>query len=130
VQTLQRQQASLNEQVQALRDQRDEATQQLAVLRASQPRDLLRLRNEVGLLRQQTNALTHQLSEIRRGLEANHRQSNPTIKPIPCDSCIFSGYAAPEAAFQTYVWALRQHNLQAYLDCFNTCGARNGSQRI
>jgi len=84
MQTLQQQQAPLTEQIQALRNQRDEATQQLGALRGSQPQDLLRLRNEVGLLRQQTNALTQQLSEIRRGLEADYLQSNPTIKPIPC----------------------------------------------
>ncbi len=127
-QTLLQQQAPLNEQIQAMRDQRDDATQQLAALRASQPRDLLRLRNEVGLLRQETNALAQQLNEIRRGIEANARQSNLAVKPIPCDSCTFSGYATPEAALQTLVWALSKHNLQAYLDCF-TPAAREAAAK-
>jgi RNA polymerase sigma factor (sigma-70 family) len=83
MQTLQQQQAPLTEQILALRNQLQEAAQQLGALRASQPQDLLRLRNEVGLLRQERNALAQQLSEVRRGLEANFSQSNPTINPIP-----------------------------------------------
>ncbi len=130
IQSLQQQQAPLNEQIQALRGQRDEATQQLAALQASQPRDLLRLRNEVGLLRQQTNALAQQLSEIRHGIEANARQSNAAVKPIPCDSCIFSGYATPEAALQTYVWALNTHNVQAYLDCFTPAAREEAAKEF
>ncbi len=78
LQTLQRKQAGLTQQIQALRDERDEAAQQLGALRASQPQDLLRLRNEVGLLRQETNALAQQLSGIHRASEADDSQSNPT----------------------------------------------------
>jgi hypothetical protein len=115
-QTLQRQQAPLTEQIQELQHQREEAFRQLVSLQASQPLELLRLRNQVGLLRQQTNALAQQLNESR-SKEPTAKQTDPAVKPIPCDSCIFSGYATPEAALQTCAWALTKGNLQAYLEC-------------
>ena len=114
--TLQRQQAPLTEQIQELQRQREEAAKQLVSLQATQPLELLRLRNQVGLLRQQTNALAQQLNESR-SKEPNAKESDPAAKPIPCDSCIFSGYTTPEAAMQTVAWALTKGNLGAYLDC-------------
>ncbi len=63
VQTLQQQQGPLTEQIQHLQHERDEATRQLAALRnghqglSANDTELLRLRGQVGVLRQQNNEL-------------------------------------------------------------------------
>jgi hypothetical protein len=84
---------------------------------ASKPnRELLRLRNEVTLLRQQTNALASAALAPASG--SNHTaQASPT--PIPADVWTNCGYATPEAALQSTAWAMRTGNLEAYLDSFS-----------
>jgi len=78
-------------------------------------RELLRLRNEVTLLRRQTNALASAALTPANG--SNHTaQASPT--PIPVDVWTNCGYATPEAALQSTAWAMRTGNLEAYLDSF------------
>lgn len=80
--------------------------------------ELLRLRNEVGMFRRQTNELQH-LREQNEQLQAvikagnDSRDSQTTNSPsaaqplavYPKASWAFAGYATPEDAFQSLNWA-------------------------
>jgi hypothetical protein len=80
--------------------------------------DLLRLRNEVGMLRRQTNEL-EQLRTQNEQLQAASRTgrsstasgttnlpgAEPPLAVFPKDSWAFMGYATPEDAFQSLNWA-------------------------
>jgi hypothetical protein len=78
-----------------------------------QPGELLRLRGEVGVLRQQKSE-AERLLEATRQLRAeltNSQSAQATNPPTPFsapvlkESWAFAGYATPEAALQTMVWA-------------------------
>ena len=81
VQTLQRQQEPLQDQVQQLQRERDAAAGQVAALQAERDRlsrnshELLRLRGEVGVLRQETNHVAELQSENRKLRVAAARQA-------------------------------------------------------
>jgi len=78
-----------------------------------QPGEILRLRGEVGVLRQQMNEAERLLGEnrqLRAGLTNSQNAqatepSTPSSAPVPKESWAFAGYATPEAAVQTMVWA-------------------------
>lgn len=80
--------------------------------------ELLRLRNEVGMLRRQTNELQklrEQSGQLPAAIQADHEaQASQTTnspfatKPLavyPKASWAFAGYATPEDAFQSLIWA-------------------------
>jgi RNA polymerase sigma factor (sigma-70 family) len=128
---LQQQQGPLVEHIQQLQHQRDDATNRLVSLAdeiaqaKSNSTELLKLRSEIGKLRQQTNELG-KLQEENRQLRAQSEdgQTDPSVKAdwqkfVPKESWILAGRATPEAAMQSYFWAMRQgdtHALQTVLD--------------
>ena len=89
---------------------RANSSQALAI---DQPSEILRLRGEVGVLRQQKSEAERVQEENRRlraGL-TNAQDAHatkpvtPFSTPVPKESWAFAGYATPEAAMQTMVWA-------------------------
>ena len=77
--------------------------------------ELLKLRGEVGNLRRQTNELNKLQAENRR-LRSSPRQgtsgSAPASDSVPKESWAFAGYADPESAFQSVVWARSRGDVQ------------------
>jgi hypothetical protein len=89
---------------------RANSSQALAI---DQPSELLRLRGEVGVSRQQKSKAERLLEENRRlrAGQTNSQNAQATNQPtpfsaaVPKESWAFAGYATPEAAVQTMVWA-------------------------
>lgn len=75
-------------------------------------RELLRLRGEIGVLRQETQELEAAREENRLARAAN---AGPTADYWPQDSWTFAGYASPEATLQTFLWGAKTGNLEAVL---------------
>jgi hypothetical protein len=90
-----------------------------------QSRELLRLRGEVGVLRQQTNELEAARQENRQARAALDSSltnqsagvagAAATADYWPRDSWAFSGYTSPDAALQTSLWAANNGDLKALL---------------
>ena len=90
-----------------------------------QLKDLLRLRSEVGSLRQQTNELARLQEENRRlqttlttsrNLESTN--SPPAAAPeniFPKESWAFAGYVTPEAALESFAWAVSKGDTKTML---------------
>ncbi|WP_040550424.1 sigma-70 family RNA polymerase sigma factor [Pedosphaera parvula] len=85
--------------------------------------ELLRLRSEVGMLRKQASELANFKEET---LRLRAVSSNPQNKQViqaqpagqtnfPKESWAFAGYATPEAALQSWVWAMSKGDKQAML---------------
>jgi RNA polymerase sigma factor (sigma-70 family) len=107
----------------ALRSENDRLSNLLAQANNSaspskeQLTELLKLRGEVGSLRRQTNELAT-LKVENQDLKAAPK--NPTAPASPTDSLpreswVFAGYADPESAFQSAVWARSQGDAKTYL---------------
>jgi len=123
VQTLVQQQAPLAGRIRQLEQERDEGAKRLALLSDSTARasnnftELLRLRGEVGLLRRQTNDLG-QLLQKAKGLGAQgllQDDASPSAQGqtnFPRDSWKFAGFATPEDALQSYMWAKSRGDVQ------------------
>jgi hypothetical protein len=84
-------------------------------------RDLLKLRNEVRQLRNQAKDLPGLRAENERLQKAAHG-SSPAQAPVPTpegftgrETLANMGTATPGAAVQTYFWAMREQNVQSYL---------------
>jgi hypothetical protein len=123
-------QHELREKNRALQEQIDQFTQlaadnQTNSLRAAQPisdaqmYELLRLRNEVGQLREQSA----ELEKLRTALATAQKvqSSKPQVtpaqsEPIPKGAWANAGYATPEAAFQTICFAMSKGDVQTYLN--------------
>lgn len=106
------QQTPLLEHVQKLQSEREDATSRLAGLTnelATSKKnnlELLRLRGEVGLLRQQTNRLGQSVHALSTTLSAaNSLGSTLEQTNLPRESWTFAGLATPENALQSYMWA-------------------------
>jgi hypothetical protein len=82
-----------------------------------QSRELLRLRGEVGVLRQQARELETVRNENRQAHapERSAAEAAATADYWPRDSWTFSGYASPDAALQTSLWAANNGDLKALL---------------
>ena len=101
--------------------------EELDRLRGSQT-ELLRLRAEVGSLRKQTNELASLLEETRRlrsatptGQGKDAAKTPPEVPRqdiFPKESWKFVGYATPEAAIQTFNWALMNGDLDTIAACY------------
>ncbi len=123
---LQRLQQQQTDQLQQLQGERDAATNRVAGLTAENERlrsdsaDVLKLRSEVTRLAAQ-QAEVAKLRQENQALRA--AASHPTAPPpaaadssyLPRNAWTFAGYATPEAAFKSMVWALNQGNLTAFL---------------
>ncbi len=91
-----------------------------------QSQELLRLRGEVGVLRQQTNGLEAARQENRQARAAlesslTNQSAGAAVAAATADywprgSWAFAGYASPDAALQTSLWAANNGELKALLD--------------
>jgi hypothetical protein len=80
--------------------------------------ELMKLRGEVGVLRGQTNELGKLQNENRR-LQFTKLASQAGMQvaaedSLPKESWGFVGYADPESAFQSMVWAMREGDAKAF----------------
>jgi hypothetical protein len=76
----------------------------------AQMRELLRLRGEVGVLRQQTNELVNVQTENSQLRSASNAlpprdPTQPAPDYLPRESWAFAGYADPDSALQSCLWA-------------------------
>ena len=87
-------------------------------------RDLLRLRGQVGLLRQQASELKNVREENRQAraaLETTLKSQNAAPRPTatadywPQDSWAFKGFASPDATLQSSLWAANNGDIKAVL---------------
>ena len=89
--------------------------------------ELLRLRGEVGLLRKQTSELANLKAENLRlraaasSLQINQPPQTPATAQtkFPKEAWAFAGYATPEAALQTWTWAMNKGDKQTMLASLN-----------
>ncbi len=102
-------------------------------LTADQLQELLRLRGEVGRLRNQLRE-AEQASQESRQLRASAKppadasardSSAQPAQRVPRESWAFAGYATPEAALQTMVWAWSNHDMETLLASFSPEGRKN-----
>jgi len=97
-------------------------------LAPDQAADLLRLRNEVGALRRQTNDLAMVQAENKRLRAAvnagtgSSTQTTPSQDYVNRESWTFAGYASPESAFQSAVWAMSNGDVKTYLAGLSPAG--------
>jgi RNA polymerase sigma factor (sigma-70 family) len=107
------------EQLTSLRDenQRSTSAQGSNSLPNDQFSELLRLRGEVSGLRRQTNELAKLQAENRQLKAAGSQRSNSVADAplIPKESWQFAGYADPESAFQSAMWAVNNANAETWL---------------
>ena len=81
-----------------------------------QSRELLRLRGEVGVLRQQSqelDAVRNENRQARAALDSSLKPQSATADYWPRDSWAFVGQASPDAALQTSLWAANNGDLKA-----------------
>ena len=110
---------SLQQQVEELRDAKNQLAQvavdqdELAKRQRDQS-ELLRLRGEVGVLRRQTKELDA-LEASLKTQSAGTVETAATADYWPRDSWAFAGYASPDAALQTFVWAASEGDLKTLL---------------
>lgn len=122
---------SLQAQVEQLSQQRTEderPSSQVAQTNAPLPNDelheLLKLRSEVGLLRQQTNQLLKLLTQNRQlssSLTTGNSQHEPNLAAgdlVPVASLAFAGYATPDATFQSTLSADLKGDSKTFLQGF------------
>ncbi len=110
---LPQQQAPLTEQFQQLTRERDDATKQLAALRAENDRlnrnasELLKLRVEVGMLRKQNQTLAQ--TEPAKPLDKGFGTLGEYISS---EAVADVGNGTPEALLQTFLYAMREGNVR------------------
>ena len=95
---------------------------EIETLRA-ETQDIHKLRNEVRQLREQAKALAPVQSENQRlkatvAARTNAAASVATPQPlITLDQVAYFGMDTPEATLQSFLWAVRQENVQAFRNC-------------
>lgn len=94
-----------------------------AVSRTSPPRELLRLRNEVTALQRRERELAGVRAEYDRLRDRQSANPSATVKVpalpegyVPRSKLQFRGYSTPEAAVESWLWALRNHDVTNYLE--------------
>lgn len=110
---------SLQQQVEELRDAKNQLAQAAVdqdefAKRQRDQSELLRLRGEVGVLRRQTKELDA-LEASLKTQSAGTVETAATADYWPRDSWAFAGYASPDAALQTFVWAASEGDLKTLL---------------
>jgi hypothetical protein len=94
-------------------------------LSPEQLRDLLRLRKEVGELRQlegkkaQLEATNARLREMERKSQETLARARALPNYWPKDQLAFAGYAEPASTVRSLLTALKNGDLNAMLDCFD-----------
>jgi hypothetical protein len=133
-------QARLREKTEALRRQAEQIARLSAenerlsnlVARTANPqalppdqlRELLRLRGQIGLLREAAREqarLEAANQQLRSELETPAKalaEARAAPNFWAKDQLAFAGYADPEAALKTLLWAMRNGDLKAYLACW------------
>jgi hypothetical protein len=95
---------------------------EIEALRA-ETRDIHKLRNEVRQLREQAKGLAQVQSENQRlkGMMGSRTNTTPpvaTSQPLTTlDQVAYLGLETPEATLQSFLWAVRQENVQAFRNC-------------
>ncbi|HZO84771.1 MAG TPA: hypothetical protein VFC26_06135 [Verrucomicrobiae bacterium] len=117
----------LKQQAAAAADDREQSQNaELKKLRAEN-QELVKLRGEVSQLRmgaKETEKLRAELSAIRsqnqqlqaQAVAAPAPPTNPAPEQFPRQSWAFSGYASPESALVSAIWAMREGKPQVFLD--------------
>ncbi len=77
--------------------------------------ELMRLRGEVGVLRQQQQAALEQKATAEAKPEARRTEAWVGSGRIPREQWVYAGSATPEAALQSAVWAMSQGDWQTLL---------------
>ncbi len=81
-----------------------------------QVQELLRLRGEVGVLRSQQKEVQMVQAENRQLLLARDQGPSPAAQDsFPKETWAFAGYADPESAFKTLIWAMSKGDLETIL---------------
>jgi hypothetical protein len=133
-------QTELLEQAEASRQQAEQITQlaadnerlSLLAARTGNPQplspdrlsELLRLRGQIGRLREaareqaQLEAANQQLRAAQRTVEQQLAAARAAPNFWPKDQLAFAGYAEPEAALRTLLWAMNSGDLKSYLACW------------
>lgn len=122
----QQSQNKLREKNRALQEQIDTFTQLAADNQTNstaqsssdaQVSELLRLRNEVGRLRQQSNELATLRAALAtaKKIQSNKPESAAT-RAVPKEAWANVGYATPEAAFQTICFAMSKGDVQTFME--------------
>jgi RNA polymerase sigma factor (sigma-70 family) len=99
-------------------------------LNSTQSAELLRLRGEVGSLRRQTNQLASLQADNQRLRAAASSAATPRATAqdttshelIQKDAWAFLGYADPESAFQSTVWAMNKGDAKTFLNSLSPEG--------
>src|SRR5260221_5139712 len=87
-----------------------------APLSKEQLQELLRLRGEVGVLRSQQKEMQMVQAENRQLLLARNQGPQPAAQDsFPKETWAFAGYADPESAFKTLIWAMSKGDLKTIL---------------
>jgi hypothetical protein len=107
-----------------------------------QLRELLRLRGELNALRQHSNQIA-QLKAVLAAPEATPPKETAPAKETPeppppppqanvlaRESWAFAGYATPEAALQTVVWAMSNGDAATYLASLTPAGLQYFEQQL
>jgi hypothetical protein len=102
----------------------NQIAQAVSPLPNDQSSELLRLRNEVTLLRRETNELFKSRAEngpLRSDPSAGKSQGQPNLAAgdsVPVESLTFAGYATPEAAFQSTLSADAKSDFKTFFEGF------------
>jgi hypothetical protein len=105
-------------------DQLREENHEVENLR-NETRDLHKLRNEVRQLREQKPDLDKLRSENQRLRDRTHVAGGPTSRSsdarpeVTKEMLTDAGWGSPEAAIQTFFWAIRERNAQKIRACFS-----------
>jgi hypothetical protein len=130
-----RESAELRTQVEALQEQQSAAAseqnsaaqKEIENLRA-QSQELLRLRGEVSRLRNSTKETEKLRADLQRLRAENQRlqaasggtpaaaNTNSQSDQFPRESWNFAGYATPDAALVSAIWAMKEGNPKTYLE--------------
>lgn len=88
----------------------------------TETRDLHKLRNEVRQLREQVKGLAQVRNENQRLRISASRTNTATTSaavqpPVTLDQVSFMGMETPEATLQSFLWAVRQEDIQTFRNC-------------
>jgi hypothetical protein len=137
VQTLQEQQAPLARQIEQLQRERDDATNRLTLLAQENarmrrsPSELLKLRGQVGVLREEKQALTD-----ASAAKTFTKGFGTLGEYVPVKDVSDAGYNTAESFVTTFLWAMRENKLaqangsqgQPQADASPTATQANASQ--
>jgi RNA polymerase sigma factor (sigma-70 family) len=106
--------------------------QRAPVLARESADELLRLRGEVGVLREQKREWDRMKGELaaERAAQTNTAGEHAQPQPIPRASWAFAGYATPEASLESIVWAMSRGDTETFLASMTPQGRRFMEQHV